>query len=113
VRLAIDDFGTGYSSLSYLRELPMDMLKVDKSFTEGIALSKARLALVEVIVRMARTLGLAVTAEGIESEVQRELLITLGCEFGQGYLLEKPVAAEEAQELARAGLRRDLHAATR
>src|SRR5439155_1422498 len=110
VRLAIDDFGTGYSSLSYLRELPMDVLKIDKSFTEGTASSQGRLALVEVIVRMARTLGLTVTAEGIESEAQRELLISLGCETGQGYLLAKPVAADEAQALVRSGLLPPLHA---
>jgi len=112
VRLAIDDFGTGYSSLSYLRELPMDVLKIDKSFTEGIASSQGRLALVEVIVRMAKTLGLTVTAEGIESEAQRELLISLGCETGQGYLLAKPVAADEAQALVRSGLLPPLHAGT-
>ena len=113
VRLAIDDFGTGYSSLSYLRELPMDVLKIDKSFTEGIASSQGRLALVEVIVRMAKTLGLTVTAEGIESEAQRELLISLGCETGQGYLLEKPVGADEAEELVRHGLVPLLHVGTR
>jgi len=110
VRLAIDDFGTGYSSLSYLRELPMDVLKIDKSFTEGIASSQGRLALVEVIVRMAKTLGLSVVAEGIESQKQRELLISLGCEFGQGYLLEKPVGADEAEALARAGMVGELRA---
>ena len=113
VRLAIDDFGTGYSSLSYLRELPMDVLKIDKSFTEGIASSQGRLALVEVIVRMAKTLGLTVTAEGIESEAQRELLISLGCETGQGYLLEKPVGADEAEALVRHGLVPLLHVGTR
>jgi EAL domain-containing protein (putative c-di-GMP-specific phosphodiesterase class I) len=113
VRLAIDDFGTGYSSLSYLRELPMDVLKIDRSFIEGIAPSKARLALVEVIIRIAKTFGLTVTAEGIESEVQRELLISLGCEFGQGYLLERPVGADEAEALVRAGLVRELHSASR
>ncbi len=111
VRLAIDDFGTGYSSLSYLRELPMDVLKIDRSFVEGIAVSKARLALVEVIIRIAKTLGLTVIAEGIESEMQRELLISLGCEFGQGYLLEQPVGAGEAADLIRAGLARELHSA--
>jgi diguanylate cyclase (GGDEF)-like protein/PAS domain S-box-containing protein len=111
VRLAIDDFGTGYSSLSYLRELPMDVLKIDRSFVEGIAVSKARLALVEVIIRIAKTLGLTVIAEGIESEVQRELLISLGCEFGQGYLLEQPVGAGAAADLIRAGLARELHSA--
>jgi diguanylate cyclase (GGDEF)-like protein/PAS domain S-box-containing protein len=112
VRLAIDDFGTGYSSLSYLRELPMDVLKIDKSFTEGIASSQGRLALCEVIVRMAKTLGLTVTAEGIESEAQRELLISLGCETGQGYLLDRPMAADEAEALVRRGLIPPLHAST-
>jgi diguanylate cyclase (GGDEF)-like protein/PAS domain S-box-containing protein len=112
VRLAIDDFGTGYSSLSYLRELPIDVLKIDRSFVEGIAVAKARLALVEVIIRIAKTLGLTVTAEGIESELQRELLISLGCEFGQGYLLERPVAVGEAEELVRAGLVPGLHQAS-
>jgi EAL domain-containing protein (putative c-di-GMP-specific phosphodiesterase class I) len=113
VRLAIDDFGTGYSSLSYLRELPMDVLKIDKSFTEGIASSQGRLALCEVIVRMAKTLGLTVTAEGIESEAQRELLISLGCETGQGYLLDRPMAAAEAEALVRRGVIPPLHASTR
>ena len=74
VRLAIDDFGTGYSSLSYLRELPIDVLKMDKSFVDGIAVSGQRLALAEGIIQIARTLQLEVIAEGIESEVQRDLL---------------------------------------
>src|SRR5436190_14536130 len=75
VKLAIDDFGTGYSSLSYLRELPIDVLKMDKSFVDGIAVSEQRLALAEGIVQIARTLRLEVIAEGIESEVQRDLLV--------------------------------------
>jgi diguanylate cyclase (GGDEF)-like protein len=87
VRLAIDDFGTGYSSLSYLRELPIDVLKIDKSFVDGITVSSQRLALAEVIVRIAKTLGLTVIAEGIESEVQRDMLVSMGCRYGQGYLL--------------------------
>ena len=78
VKLAIDDFGTGYSSLSYLRELPIDVLKMDKSFVDGIAVSEQRLALAEGIVQIARTLQLEVVAEGIESEVQRDLLIADG-----------------------------------
>ncbi len=103
VRLAIDDFGTGYSSLSYLRELPIDVLKIDKSFVEGIAISEQRLALAEVIIRIAKTLRLTVMAEGIENEVQRDLLISMGCQFGQGYLLAKPVGADEAEALLRIG----------
>jgi diguanylate cyclase (GGDEF)-like protein len=103
VRLAIDDFGTGYSSLSYLRELPIDVLKIDKSFVDGIASSEQRLALVEGIVQIARTLQLQVIAEGIESEAQRDLLISMGCQFGQGYLLAMPMGASQAEALARIG----------
>jgi EAL domain-containing protein (putative c-di-GMP-specific phosphodiesterase class I) len=103
VRLAIDDFGTGYSSLSYLRELPIDVLKMDKSFVDGIAISAQRLALAEGIVQIARTLQLEVIAEGIESEVQRDLLISMGCQFGQGYLLAMPMEARRAEALARIG----------
>ena len=105
VKLAIDDFGTGYSSLSYLRELPIDVVKMDKSFVDGIAVSDQRLALAEGIVRIARTLRLEVIAEGIESEVQRDLLISMGCQYGQGYLLAMPMAARQAETLVRIGSR--------
>ncbi|MGI8451507.1 MAG: putative bifunctional diguanylate cyclase/phosphodiesterase [Streptosporangiaceae bacterium] len=103
VRLAIDDFGTGYSSLSYLRELPIDVLKIDKSFVDGIAVSTQRLALAEVIIRIAKTLGLTVIAEGIESEVQRDMLVSMGCRYGQGYLLATPMPADDAEALLRVG----------
>jgi EAL domain-containing protein (putative c-di-GMP-specific phosphodiesterase class I) len=103
VRLAIDDFGTGYSSLSYLRELPIDVLKMDKSFVDGIAVSEQRLALAEGIVQIARTLRLQVIAEGIESDIQRDLLTSMGCQFGQGYLLAMPMPAGQAETLARIG----------
>ncbi len=103
VKLAIDDFGTGYSSLSYLRELPIDVLKIDKSFVDGIGTSPQRLALVEGIIRIARTLNLNVIAEGIETEVQRDLLVSMGCQFGQGYLLAMPVEADQAEALVRIG----------
>jgi EAL domain-containing protein (putative c-di-GMP-specific phosphodiesterase class I) len=105
VRLAIDDFGTGYSSLSYLRELPIDVLKMDKSFVDGIAVSGQRLALAEGIVHLARTLQLDVIAEGIESELQRDLLTSMGCHYGQGYLLAMPLTAQQAETLARTGSR--------
>jgi diguanylate cyclase (GGDEF)-like protein/PAS domain S-box-containing protein len=103
VKLAIDDFGTGYSSLSYLRELPFDGVKMDKSFVDGIADSEQRLALADGIVQIARTLRLEVVAEGIESEVQRDLLTEMGCHYGQGYLLAMPMQPSEAEELARHG----------
>jgi diguanylate cyclase (GGDEF)-like protein len=104
VKLAIDDFGTGYSSLSYLRDLPIDVVKMDKAFVEGIADSDQRLALAEGIVQIAKTLSLDVIAEGIETEVQRDLLSSMGCHYGQGFLLAMPMPVTEAEELARHGL---------
>jgi EAL domain-containing protein (putative c-di-GMP-specific phosphodiesterase class I) len=101
VRLAIDDFGTGYSSLSYLRDLPIDVVKMDRSFVEGIAESDQRLAVAEGIVQIARTLRLEVIAEGIETEEQRSLLRSMGCHYGQGYLLAMPMPASQAEELVR------------
>jgi diguanylate cyclase (GGDEF)-like protein/PAS domain S-box-containing protein len=103
VRLAIDDFGTGYSSLGYLLDLPIDVLKIDKTFVTGIASSWRRHALVEGIIRLARTLELEVIAEGIESEIERELLAGMGCQFGQGYLLSVPVGADAASAMLRLG----------
>jgi len=103
VRLALDDFGTGYSSFSYLRELPIDVVKMDKSFVDGIAVSEQRLALAEGIVQIARTLRLQVIAEGIESDIQRDLLTSMGCQYGQGYLLAMPMPPGQAETLARIG----------
>ena len=113
IRLAIDDCGTGYSSLGYLQELPMDLLKIDRTFVEGMALSEQRLAIVKIIMRIAKTLGLTVIAEGIETGAQRDLLMSLGCEYGQGNLLERPVEASEAEALIRARSAPRLDAITR
>jgi diguanylate cyclase (GGDEF)-like protein len=99
VRLAIDDFGTGYSSLSYLRELPIDVLKIDKSFVDEITAAKQQLALVEGIIGIAKKLDLEVTAEGIETDAQREMLVAMGCHYGQGYLLAMPASANETELL--------------
>jgi EAL domain-containing protein (putative c-di-GMP-specific phosphodiesterase class I)/methyl-accepting chemotaxis protein len=100
IRLAIDDCGTGYSSLGYLQELPMDLLKIDRTFVAGMDLSEQRLAIVKIIIRIAKTLGLTVIAEGIETQAERELLMSLGCEYGQGELLGRPAGASEAVALA-------------
>jgi len=105
VKLAIDDFGTGYSSLSYLPEFPIDVLKMDKSFVDGIAVDSQRLALAESIVQIARTFQLQVIAEGIENEVQWDLLTSMGCQYGQGYLLAMPMPAQQAETLTRIGSR--------
>jgi diguanylate cyclase (GGDEF)-like protein len=91
VRIAIDDFGTGYSSLSYLRQMPVDVLKIDKSFIDDVLGSKQQRALVNAIVTLARNLDLAVVAEGIEDAAQRALLARMGCPYGQGYLFSRPV----------------------
>ncbi|MEU9860002.1 aminotransferase class I/II-fold pyridoxal phosphate-dependent enzyme [Streptomyces sp. NPDC047971] len=101
VSLAIDDFGTGFSSLSYLREFPIDVLKVDKSFIDDITTDRQQVALVEGIVRIADVLGLRVVAEGIENEGQRELLADMGCQFGQGFLFARPMTAHQAESFLR------------
>ena len=97
VRLAVDDFGTGYSSLSYLRRFPVDVLKVDKSFVDGLGLAGSGEAagLVEAILGMARTLRLTTVAEGIEEPDQLAELTLLGCDSAQGYLLSRPVPADQ------------------
>jgi EAL domain-containing protein (putative c-di-GMP-specific phosphodiesterase class I) len=97
VRIAIDDFGTGYSSLSYLSQMPVDVLKIDKSFIDDILDSRQQMALVETIVNLARTLGLAVVAEGIELDGHRAALQEMGCSYGQGYLFSKPITSDEFQ----------------
>ena len=89
VRIAIDDFGTGYSSLSYLQRLPVDILKIDKSFVDGVAGGEGNL--VPVILDAARTLGLTTVAEGIEQLVQAEELTRLGCDRAQGYYFARPL----------------------
>lgn len=99
IRIAIDDFGTGYSSLSYLREFPISILKIDKSFVDELGRSPEQYALVEGITHLADTLGLTVIAEGVEDVRQQESLISMGCRFGQGYLFAEPVGAEEAEHL--------------
>jgi diguanylate cyclase (GGDEF)-like protein/PAS domain S-box-containing protein len=101
VRVAIDDFGTGYSSLSYLQKVPLDVVKVDRSFIEPISDSPEQRALVEGIVRLGGTLGLQVIAEGIESTVERELLMAMGCPLGQGYLFSRPMSYPDSLEWLR------------
>ncbi|MGW0121221.1 aminotransferase class I/II-fold pyridoxal phosphate-dependent enzyme [Streptomyces sp. NPDC003327] len=97
VSIAIDDFGTGFSSLGYLRDFPIDILKVDKSFIDDITTDPQQVALVEGIVRIADVLGLQVVAEGIEHEEQRALLADMGCRFGQGYLFARPMTAPQTE----------------
>ncbi|MDA8297369.1 MAG: EAL domain-containing protein [Actinomycetota bacterium] len=91
VRTAIDDFGTGYSSFSYLRQLPIDILKIDRSFVSGLAAGSQATSLVRMLVALGQELGLAMVAEGIEDEVQLEALRAVSCELGQGFLFARPM----------------------
>jgi diguanylate cyclase (GGDEF)-like protein/PAS domain S-box-containing protein len=95
IQIAIDDFGTGYSSLSYLRHMPVDVLKIDKSFIDDMVRSKQQRALVAAIVQLAETLDLRVIAEGVEETTHRVMLTKMGCSFGQGYLFARPLIESE------------------
>ena len=101
VRVAIDDFGTGYSSLSTLRTLPVDVLKVDRSFVSGLGRDDSDTRIVTAIVSMAHALGLSVVAEGVETAPQRDAIRAIGCETAQGYLFGRPVPADQAEALLR------------
>jgi diguanylate cyclase (GGDEF)-like protein/PAS domain S-box-containing protein len=99
VRLAIDDFGTGYSSLSYLRRLPVDTVKIDRTFTTELNTDSNDMTIVAGIIGLARGLGLQVVAEGVETERQAEILVELGCAQGQGFLFSPPVALDDLLRL--------------
>jgi EAL domain-containing protein (putative c-di-GMP-specific phosphodiesterase class I) len=99
ITISIDDFGTGYSSLSYLKQLPVDKLKIDRSFIMDIPFDNASVALVRTIIALANNLGLEIIAEGVESREQVDFLLQEGCENIQGYYYSKPLPAEEIEEL--------------
>ncbi|MCD1646505.1 putative bifunctional diguanylate cyclase/phosphodiesterase [Marinobacter adhaerens] len=99
LRIAIDDFGTGYSSMSYLRRFRPDTLKIDRSFSAGCDQDETALGIVESIIQLARTLGMTVVAEGIETEPQASCLSTAGCDLLQGYLLSKPAPVDQFELL--------------
>ena len=94
-QILIDDFGTGYSSLSYLKKLNADYIKIDQSFVQNLSLYSEDMVLCETIILMAHKLGLKVIAEGIETQEQSNLLESIGCDYGQGYLFSKPKPIEQ------------------
>jgi EAL domain-containing protein (putative c-di-GMP-specific phosphodiesterase class I) len=108
VRLAMDDFGTGYSSLAYLRQFPIDKLKIDRAFVNGIAIGSDGAAITTAIVAMGHALNLHVLAEGVETQDQLAFLRDRGCHTFQGYLFSRPLSADDATDLLhrhhRAGL---------
>lgn len=103
MQVSLDDFGTGYSSLSYLQRLAIDQVKIDKSFVSHLKTGAKELALCKAIITMAHALGIEVVAEGVETEVQHQLLLEAGCDFGQGYWYAKPMPAHALEELLAAG----------
>ncbi len=102
IQVAIDDFGTGYSSLSYLNKFDIDYLKIDQSFIRHLSSNSHEMALSEAIIVMAHKLGLKVIAEGVETELQRDLLIDAGCDYVQGYLFSKPLPVDAFVKLLQA-----------
>jgi len=97
--LAMDDFGTGYSNLAYLQKLPIDQLKIDRSFVTGMLADRDKVAIVRAILSLAQALGMQTTAEGIETNELAQTLAALGCTYGQGYLYARPLEAEQAYQL--------------
>jgi diguanylate cyclase (GGDEF)-like protein len=99
VSIAIDDFGTGYSSLSYLTSLPIDILKIDMSFVQGIGVDPQQEIVIKIIIDLAKQLSLKVIAEGIETQEQEDFLVENGCDYGQGYFYSKPCSAQDIKKL--------------
>lgn len=99
VRMAIDDFGTGYSSLRYLKNLQVGVLKIDRSFTDGLSIDHGDGVIVKAVIDMASALNMGVVAEGIETQHQLDVLKGLGCEYGQGYLFGRPLNATDTERM--------------
>jgi len=111
ISIALDDFGTGYSALGYLRKFPLDKIKIDRSFITDMATRSDQVAIIQGVLSIARALGMTVTAEGVETVVQRDFLKALGCDSAQGFLFGKPVPFEQALEILGAREKRKIIAA--
>src|SRR5262249_21649349 len=104
IKVCLDDFGTGYSSLAYLIRLPIDTLKIDRSFIRGIETGQGRCEVVNTIIKLAKNLELNVVAEGVETNDQLDQLSSLHCDQAQGYLFSKPVEPKVATAMLKSSL---------
>jgi cyclic di-GMP phosphodiesterase Gmr len=101
IAVAMDDFGTGFSNLASLQSLPLDVLKMDRSFVTDMLIDTDKLAIIRAILSLAQTLGMKTTAEGIEDADAAAALRDMGCTYGQGYYFAKPLSADDAYEFWR------------
>ena len=106
--IALDDFGTGYSSLNYIKQLPFDIIKVDKTFIDDIVDDEYAQAFIKLIVGLSKAIGTKIVVEGIENEQQYELLKELGVHYIQGYLFGKPLPSDEFEEVNLKDLREEV-----
>ena len=104
IGFSLDDFGTGYSSLAYLRRLPLDQLKIDQSFVRDLLTDPNSVAIAKTIIVLSQAMSLSVIAEGVETEMQRVLLDSLGCHAFQGYLFSRPLPIERLDRLLLGGV---------
>ena len=104
LRLSLDDFGTGFSSLNLLRQLPLDALKIDKSFVDDLPANEQAMLLVSKIIEIANGLNIEVVAEGVESMAQLRALANMGCSHAQGFLISKPKQASDVMQSIEAGI---------
>jgi diguanylate cyclase (GGDEF)-like protein len=111
ISIALDDFGTGYSALGYLRKFPLDKIKIDRSFITDMATRSDQVAIIQAVLSIARALGMTVTAEGVETVVQKDFLKALGCDSAQGFLFGKPGPFERVVEIIAARTKRKVIAA--
>lgn len=112
IRIALDDFGTGFSSLSHLRHLPIDIIKIDRSFLSGLEPGNENAAIVNAVIGLGRNLRLDVVAEGVETSIQEKYLVSKGCRYGQGFLYSEAVPAMRVPSLIRQGSRQAARAAS-
>lgn len=113
IPIALDDFGTGYSSLTHLKELPISILKMDRSYVQSITINKTDRQIVKSLIELARCLNISCVAEGIETVQERDAVLSLGCGLGQGYLFARPIAAKDIPELIQTLNGTELNESTR